>query len=228
MLRKRANRNPEEQKRGSNGLPSPYGPFQKILYTLGKHRRATLKYTSSFSLTPAIGGEVGQHVFSINGLYDPDITGVGTQPFGFDQLMVFYDHYVVLNSRISCVFTNSDTNDGVIAMAWPEDQSTATILRNVVMNYLPSTSRNQVILSPQGGPNTKSLVPPVVNVGRFLSRNPFGDPQLKGGASSNPTEQAYWHVGVTGVSDTAQSDVTCIVTIEYDTVFIEPKPPPTS
>ena len=228
MLKRARRRQVEEQKGGSSGLPSPYGPFQKVLYTLGKHRRATLKYISTFSLTPGIGGLVDTHVLSINGLYDPDITGVGTQPFGFDQLMVFYDHYVVLNSRISVVCTNTATGAGAMVMAYPQDKPGVATLQNVVLNYLPTTSRNQVLLSPQGGPATKSLVPPVVNVAKFLGRNPLADSQLKGSAAANPTEQAYWHVSVTGVSPAAQDPVDCVVTVEYDSIFIEPKVVPTS
>ena len=60
---------------------------------------ATLLYSDQITLNPA-AGTVSKHVFSANGLFDPNITGVGHQPRGFDQYMALYNHYTVIGARI--------------------------------------------------------------------------------------------------------------------------------
>jgi len=51
-----------------------------------------LRYSDYFQLTTT-SGAVSTYVFAANGLYDPNITGTGHQPMGFDQLLQFYNHY---------------------------------------------------------------------------------------------------------------------------------------
>lgn len=69
-----------------------------------------------------------------------------------------------------------------------------------------------------------------INPNKFLGRSkPLSDPELKGSATSNPTEQCYWYIGVSnldGVTDLSPLHVT--FSIEYQAILIEPKMPPTS
>jgi len=41
-------------------------------------------------LNPAIGAAAG-YVFNLNSLHDPNTSGVGHQPTGFDQLIAIYE-----------------------------------------------------------------------------------------------------------------------------------------
>lgn len=61
------------------------------------YKTARLCYTSDpITLSTTTGGVVGiTHAFGLNCCYDPDITGVGHQPMGYDQWAAFYRVYKV-------------------------------------------------------------------------------------------------------------------------------------
>lgn len=66
----------------------PIVQFKKMRYA----DTATLSINNAFT---------AQKKYSLNGLYDPDITGGGHQPLGFDQMMALYNKYCVLGAKIS-------------------------------------------------------------------------------------------------------------------------------
>ena len=88
----------------------PIGKIPKQLSLLGSKVKTKLRYVEYFTLNPAAAGLPATHVFSANGLYDPNITGVGHQPRGFDQLMALYDHYYVSRSKIIADFASISNN----------------------------------------------------------------------------------------------------------------------
>jgi hypothetical protein len=49
------------------------------------------------------GGAVGDNVYRGNSLFDPDLTGTGGQPSGFDQWAAFYATYTVLGSKCEVI-----------------------------------------------------------------------------------------------------------------------------
>lgn len=57
----------------------------------------TLTYSSVVSYAPGVAAEDRQ--FNLNSLFDPDRTGTGHQPMGFDQLKTFYNRYRVLSCK---------------------------------------------------------------------------------------------------------------------------------
>jgi len=65
------------------------------------HTLATrLRYVQYISLNPADTGLITYHQFAANGVYDVDLTGVGHQPNGFDELMALYGKAYVMSSVI--------------------------------------------------------------------------------------------------------------------------------
>jgi len=59
-----------------------------------------LIYSDTFNLSNAVGAVVWQQ-FRINDLYDPDFTGTGHQPMGFDQLCpTLYSRFVVTGCKV--------------------------------------------------------------------------------------------------------------------------------
>lgn len=58
-----------------------------------------MRYASVDSLTLSNALQA-QKRFSLNGLYDPDISGIGHQPLGFDEMMTLYNKYTVLGAKV--------------------------------------------------------------------------------------------------------------------------------
>lgn len=50
------------------------------------------------TIVPDISAD-GHYAFRANGIYDPDFTGTGHQPMGYDQWNQFYKRYIVIGSR---------------------------------------------------------------------------------------------------------------------------------
>ncbi len=70
---------------------------------LDPHLYVTLKYTQTFSNSVAAAAGSIQSM-NLNSLFDPDRTGSGHQPYGFDQLAALYNRYRVLNTRYRVMF----------------------------------------------------------------------------------------------------------------------------
>jgi len=68
----------------------------------------TLRYSTNISMGAAVGA-LNTWMFRANDLFDPDYSGTGHQPMGFDQLMSWYNHFCVVRSRIVCTFRNIGT-----------------------------------------------------------------------------------------------------------------------
>lgn len=162
------------------------------------------------------------HVFSMNGIWNPDITySSGKQPRGFDQLMLLYDHYVVLYAkvRIAC-FNELSTKGAVVCATIRDDGTVSTNLRD----YMESKNSKWITVAPETAGGSSKDIFIECNLNKFLTRSkPLSDPQLKGDALKNPDEQAFLHVSCFTPDMFTASSVNIVVTIEYTVMFIEPK-----
>lgn len=84
---------------------SPFPPHK--LYKLQYQQRNTLVTTGSSSATFGV-----QQQWSLNGMFDVDITGSGHQPYGYDALAVAYNRYKVIGITIEFNLTDP-TSDGL-------------------------------------------------------------------------------------------------------------------
>lgn len=177
------------------------------------------RYQDVVSINPGAGGTAGVHVFSANGMYDPDVTSTGHQPRGFDQLMAMYDHYVVIGAKITVEFV-SPTYDNLVWIALRDDNTVQSDKneylegRNVISALLPADSSSHRRL-------TKTF-----STRKFLGRSkPLSDSQLKGNTGGNPAEQAFFHVGMAPTSTNDEAAHNVNVRIDYLAVLIEPRQP---
>lgn len=192
-------------------------PYKNIMTT-------KLRYSQSLQLVGGGPGAPSGWSFNATGLYDPDYTGVGHQPRGFDQLMTMYDHFVVIQARCTVWFASptAGTINNMCALSLADNGSTITS-SNSIMEY-----GNRVVKPlPHTGEPIKLTY---VYTPRFLGRkNPMSDPELKGSTTANPAEGAFFHASVfslNGTANTAPTDIS--VVIDYVVKLIEPTPPPQS
>jgi len=75
-----------------------YGPLVSSQSFQPRWMRCRMKYCDQFVTTVPLATSVDQ-IFRANSLFDPDRTGIGHQPRGFDQLTPMYNRYRVNNIK---------------------------------------------------------------------------------------------------------------------------------
>ena len=190
---------------------------------LATRLKAKLIYSEYVRLNPGLGGLVDDYVFSANGLFDPNITSTGHQPRGFDQLMNLYDHATVIGAKITVACSNGDTTGGNLVTLSLRDSDTAIATYFDAMEY---RYIKKAVLGVEQGTATKNISMKC-NPNKFLGRgSPLSEDNLRNSISSNPNEQAYFHLsGMPMEAGVDTAAVNCIVRIEYTVIFTEPKQP---
>lgn len=90
--------------------------------------RTRLRYAQTNSLTAGSTGLFGtERVFRLNSLYDPDLTGVGHQPYGYDTLATLYVRCKVHAVSVLLTFTDPSA-DGVLIAAHFQNPDTPTTI----------------------------------------------------------------------------------------------------
>ncbi len=184
-------------------------------------------YELGFSLT-GTAGVITQYAFSANGLYDPNVTGTGHQPLGFDTMMLYYEQYTVLRSRITIRMVGNGSQAAVVSLCLAPD-TTALALPDVMENGLCTT--HVVDGRGNGGYGTGTRIGRLdlaCDVAKYFGRRTakelLDDPNLYGTVSSNPTEQVYFIVNMWGFGTFSDNtNVICEATIEYIATFWEPR-----
>jgi len=147
---------------------------------------AIMRYYSDFSITPGTG-TAGNHLFSANGIYDPDITGTGHQPYGFDTYASIYNHYRVKRSTITVTAVNHDS--AVIFGVARTDDTTVSI------DYNGCKEQKGATFILDHGSNPAQSVVSVFNADFYKDSN-----TMYAAFTANPTEQMYFDVFATMIS----------------------------
>jgi hypothetical protein len=204
----------------NSGLAMSFSGFTPLPARL----HARLKYVSS-GVALSAGVTPGVHVFSANGLYDPDITGTGHQPRGFDQLIALYDHYVVLKSKCKVEFSAPTSN--TLQVVGVEVQATST----AQSDYIDYTEQPQCTFSlgpyfaSSGAIDSPKVHEITWDAKKFMGiPDPITATKLQGSVSANPADGAFFHVFNQSYEGSVSATIGMLTSIEYDVVFIEPVP----
>lgn len=185
-------------------------------------------YTGQISLNPPLGGLPSIYVFRANSCFDPDFTGVGHQPRGFDQLMSMYQAGVVTYSSIECLFgrSNADTTQVVVGVAVRDSTTAGADL--VEYTELPRTVTDYRLCSTNtGGGITRAWIG--VDQSKYLGiTSILSDPNVRFSDAGNPGRDLAFHIHVTDLQAVDSNPVFVWVTINYDVLLTEPRQPPIS
>lgn len=187
---------------------------------LGRTHKTLLRYCEyRFTLDPGLV-TAHQKVYSANGMWDPNFSGGGHQPLGFDQLMAMYNHYTVIGAKIAVrMFGIDSTYEGLLSIHLQSNSSAPPNIEQLIEN---GSVAYKFIGSRDSG--TTAALTLKCNPAKYLGRSkPLSDPQLKGTATANPDEQVYFVISADAPSGTDISGMYGICSIEYLAVFHEPK-----
>jgi len=139
---------------------------------------------------------------------------------GFDQMMLFYNHYTVLRSRIRVLAATTSSGAPVVGIA-------------VTGNATPLTSVEQIMevgklnfcwLENGGVSNSRVCLTANVDIAKFNGyRYIMDENDARGDVATNPAEQTYFIIYVWFPLDATVVTAGLSVFLEYDTVFHEPK-----
>lgn len=95
------------------------GPFRAFVANDPFRPRMNVKltYTQNFVLTTGTAGVFGSsQEFSLNSVYDPDITGTGHQPYGYDSMSSLYKRYKVNGCLMKCTFEDPSDESATLGI----------------------------------------------------------------------------------------------------------------
>jgi hypothetical protein len=180
-------------------------------------RTVSLVYSDYDTLTSSTG-VLAKYQYRLNSAFDPDYTGTGHQPMGFDQWSAYYNHYCVESVDYEVqmlpsgtVYTNTATylSDDVTV---PTNFSEISELGGVVAFGSPYSSTNSHIYKGR------------VNIAQFFNRkNIASDPELRALTSANPTEVAYLTLFAANADPVQGQAFYFGIKLTYKVRFMEPK-----
>lgn len=185
-------------------------PIARQLYT-------KVRYVEQIQLDPS-AGLMAQNAFSANGLYDPNITGTGHQPLGFDQLMALYDHYEVISSKCTVTFSPTTlTGQSIVGGITLDDSGTMSPASAEAAQEQAESAWRTIT------PQQTAVVKRAVNISKFLGK-PRGTDGLIGSVAGNPGEDLNYVVWVASPNSNDNPGIAnATVMIEYWVKFSEPK-----
>jgi hypothetical protein len=156
-----------------------------------------------FNLSPASSLTQANQVFRVNGLYDPDVTGTGSQPAYFDQWSALYKRYRVLGCWIDARFSNVDGQHIQVAMAPSSAASPLSTLSSVDVGAMRNSS---IAEAHSGGPlGVLKAYLSVAKTWGVRDEVVLNDDDFASLTSTTPTNQVYLGLALatSGNSDTS-------------------------
>lgn len=199
--------------------PSPTKNLSTVTFGRGFPDKVicTHKYHTFVSVTGTLGA-TGSYQFRANGMYDPDLTGLGHQPLYFDQIGLLYDHWRVFKSTMTLKVTSrSGSNPVLVAGVFLNDDTSGTTNGETLCEQ----KRAKYVTIPQGTNANVYTLSCNFNAATSFGREQYNE-KLVGTGSADPLEQQIYTLFVySPLSGTGTIDVE--VTINYSAVWTELK-----
>ncbi len=184
-----------------------------------------LRYVDRFTLDPGFS-TAPTHVLRASDLFDPNFTGTGHQPHGFDQWMMFYNHFQVLGSKITVnAFTDSDVtaaNQTYMTCALKSDSTVDATDIDLIIEQKSAKYRPLTTVS---GSKTYNRLTHNYSAKKFFNCDVRDRVDLQGDAANSPTENAFYHVAIQAAEPGDNPGaVDFMVVIDYIALLTERRP----
>lgn len=204
---------PVTQKPGYKGHP-----FGQKFYTKLRYNES---HTFGASSTPNFASS---YKIRMNGLNDPNFTGVGHQPLGYDELMTIYEKATVVAAKITVAYVGDTTVPSVVGVRLADgNESTIADKKKAIEN---GDSKWSYMTTANGG-NNRIILSKTVNIKKFFNvASIVGNEKFTLSATENPNtdDTCIAEIWVAPISSADQHGRTLIdYTVEYTAVFTEPK-----
>lgn len=186
-------------------------------------RQPNLRYYDYAQQLSAAAGFTASRFFIANGMFDPDISGSGHQPMGFDQMMAVYTTYHVIRSTIT-VTALPEQNGCCVGIYLSPDTTSITDPIRLIENGLMRVIHLGTSVDGAARLNSVSLSCDVPSYfGRPRGRSLLNDDNLGGTSAANPFEGVYFGICAFCFYSSAAVVIDYDVMLTYDAVFSEPR-----
>lgn len=188
-------------------------PFPSQLVT-------TLRYSQEVTVSTGLTGQ-GWGTMCCNGLYDPDVGGIGHQPMYFDQLMAVYNHYCVLKSNITTQYAYSPVSatSPFRYSLFIDDDATPSVGTGTDAMERTGSVTKWVNIAYDG--TLASKLKKYWSSGFTFPGDALSRDELQGNSTSNPAEVSNFIIFVDGAASYASTSITFLVHMEFTVVFDE-------
>ncbi len=157
------------------------------------------------NISEGAAGSGAYQLFNMNSVYDPDYTGAGSQPVGFDQVCQFYSRFRVHTLKYEVTFANvAGTSTQVGLYASPQSSLPAAPASWFVQ---PTKGTKSALISAAGGLDRitfRGVLRPWDYFG-ITKAEYLQDQDFVCTASGNPTRSAYLVIVILGGGVTTHS-----------------------
>lgn len=169
--------------------------------------------------------------FSLNGMYDPNISGVGHQPYLFDEMNALYNKYTVLGCKVTVVLRPGSTSNTYAMNVFGETSQLTSIQYPFSLGLeKPGVKRLMFNAS-----SSNVYVPQKVMTFYWSAKKEFrakdrtellSNNDYEGTSSTNPNTQAYLYLTYQAQQNQqTTAKLACDVLIDYIVVWHDPKQP---
>lgn len=192
-----------------------------------KKMTMTHKYTELITINASAMGAIATRQFCCNGMYDPDVTGLGHQPMNFDQMAAIYNHYTVIGSKIKVQTVNINGPASSTAYWFALSQNDDNTISYNSLSTMNERSDGKVRLVTAGSTSTPYFI------NKWSAKKTFGgsvlaNDNLQGTSGANPTEITNWIIALQAADGLSSVSTNFLVEIEYIAVWEELKELPPS
>jgi len=205
----------------SNAIQRPYSFRSPLSYDpFPSGIKVDLKYSQNCPFTCGASGVNGSsQVFRLNSLFDPDLTGVGHQPFGYDQLTPVYRKYKVWSATVTLTWSSGTGRLWCSSQInGPDDASTTTAMTPDTIQERP----NADVVLVDDISRTCNVQKFHVDMGKTIGMSPVQFASDIDGTTaivtSNPVRQVLLYLAaaaVDGASAEGSKTVNCFVEIIF-------------
>lgn len=188
---------------------------QRTLAVLGdglpKRMMLRQHYIQNYNIT-STSGVPAVYKWATNGLFDPDVSGGGHQPYYFDQMAALYNHYTVIGSKITIIVSPDTTaTDSFVAGVYINDDTTTT---PISLNEFMETTKSKFKVANQAQGS------PLVFSSKWSAKKTFGgsvlaNSALRGTTSSNPSETSVYNFFLSAMDSASTVAVSFIARVDY-------------
>lgn len=184
------------------------------------------RYAETFTFTTGTGGVMGTHqVMRLNNLWDPNYTGTGHQPYGFDQTYLLYSKYQVKRVKVTLIWSTTGGSAEVMGAYKVQCNANGGNLTGISCDYATEQPQTATCLISASGNCRVVEQNFIVDLQKVfgVSKKEFDDDGYisQSYSAAEPVKTALLTISAGSPSGVSGQTVTCQCILDYNAVFFE-------